>query len=131
MAKGAVAAYAEPVLASVFLVLAAHSAADVPLDPARGSSLMRGCQAEMRLMALPTLEDAPPLDLINGAYCIGYLNGFVAALPSANASICTKGASMGELVRSYVEYMQRNALMQDEDKRLGLRLALEAAYPCS
>jgi hypothetical protein len=92
---------------------------------------MRGCQAEMRLMALPTLEDAPPLDLINGAYCIGYLNGFVAALPSANASICPKGASMGELVRSYVEYMQRNALMQDEDKRLGLRLALEAAYPCS
>lgn len=82
-------------------------------------------------MALPTLEDAPPLDLINGAYCIGYLNGFVAALPAANPAICTKQAPMGDLVKSYVDYMQRNPPMQDEDKRLGLRLALEAAYPCS
>jgi hypothetical protein len=119
-------------LAPLLLVLTAAlpTVSGLP-DPAMGGSLLRGCQAEMRLMALPTLEEAPPLDLINGAYCIGYLNGFLAALPSAKTVICPNQVPMGDLVRSYVEYMQRNPPMQDQDKRVGLRLALQSAYPCS
>ena len=82
-------------------------------------------------MALGALEEAPALDLINGAYCIGYLNGFTAGLPSASSPICTQADSMGNLVRAYVRYMDRNAQLLEEDKRVGLRLALEDAYPCS
>ena len=99
-------------------------------DPSKGVSLFRGCQAEMRLMALGALEEAPPIDLINGAYCIGYLNGFTAGLPPESLSVCTRADSMGGMVRAYVSYMERNPALLEEDKRVGLRRALEAAYPC-
>ena len=82
-------------------------------------------------MALNSLDDAPQIDLINGAYCIGYLNGFTASLPSTPPSICTHDESMGAMVRVYVSYMERNPALLEEDKRFGLRMALEDAYPCS
>ena len=99
-------------------------------DPSKGASLFRGCQAEVRLMGLGSLEDAPPIDLINGAYCVGYLNGFTAGLPVNPVSICTHERDLGTMIRSYVSYMERNTPLLDEDKRVGLRLALEEAYPC-
>ena len=108
-----------------------HLTGDTASDPAKGGALLRGCQAEVRLMALPSLDDALPLDLINGAYCIGYLNGYLAAMPPRSASICTNQDSMGALVQAYVSFMERNPGLQDEDKRVGLRLALQQTYPCS
>ena len=81
-------------------------------------------------MALSSLEQAPPIDLINGAYCIGYLNGFTAGLPVVPVSICTHDQDMGAIVRAYVSFMERNPPLLEEDKRVGLRLALEDAYPC-
>ena len=99
-------------------------------DTTKGASLVRGCQAEVRLMQFTSLEDAPQLDLINGAYCIGYLNGFLAGLPTTPGSICTHGDSMGAMTRAYVSYMEHNPQLLDQDKRVGLRLALEQAYPC-
>lgn len=100
-------------------------------DTTRGASLLRGCQAEMRLMALDSLTEASQSDLINGAYCVGYLNGFTASLPPAPASVCPHDDSMGQMVHVYVSYMERNPRMLDEDKRVGLRRALEEAFPCS
>ncbi len=81
-------------------------------------------------MALSTLEEAPPLDLINGAYCIGYLNGFTAGLPPQPEAICTRDESMSNMIRAYVSYMEGNPALLQEDKRVGLRMALQAAYPC-
>ncbi|HLI78130.1 MAG TPA: Rap1a/Tai family immunity protein [Acidobacteriaceae bacterium] len=107
---------------------AAH--ADPAPDPSKGAALLRGCQAEVRLMELPSLSSAEPIDLINGAYCVGYLNGFTAGLTPATAAICTGEDSMAALVRAYVRFMERNPKLLDEDKRVGLRLALQEAYPC-
>lgn len=81
-------------------------------------------------MALNSLENAAQIDLINGAYCLGYLNGFIANLPSTPASICTHADTVGALVRTYVDYMERNPPLLEADKRVGLRMALEDAYPC-
>jgi hypothetical protein len=117
-----------PVL--VLATLSATTGDTASQDTSKGASLMRGCQAEMRLMQLASLEEAPQLDLINGAYCIGYLNGFLAALPIDGNSICTHNDSMGAMTRAYVAYMDRNPRLLEEDKRVGLRLALESAYPC-
>lgn len=110
------------------LLVATHLPADASQDPAKGSSLLHGCQAERRLMNLPSLDEAPAMDLIDGAYCIGYLNGFLAGL--SPASICTGQESMGALVNAYVDYMETHPELQDQDKRTGLRLALQNAYPC-
>ncbi len=85
----------------------------------------------MRLMGVSSLEEAPQIDLINGAYCIGYLNGFTAALAPDATPICTHQESMAAMVRAYVTYMDQNPTLLDEDKRVGLRLALQSAFPCS
>jgi hypothetical protein len=99
-------------------------------DTSKGASLLRGCQAEVRLMELNSLADAPQMDLINGAYCIGYLNGFMGAPTSGQSSVCLHGESLGAVVRTYVTFMERNPALLDEEKRVGLQQALHASYPC-
>ncbi len=111
-----------------FLLAAMHQPADSSPDPTKGSSLLRGCQAELRLLNLPALDQAPSMDLIDGAYCIGYLNGFLAGF--SPTSICTRQESMGTLVTAYVHYMESHPELGEQDKRTGLRLALQSAYPC-
>ena len=93
-----------------------------------GSALYRTCKAEVRLMELPSLDKATGRDLIDGSYCVGYLNGFTGGL---NAPVCTQRASIGEVVRVYVAYMGRNPQLLTEDRRLGLQRALQEAFPCS
>ena len=112
----------------LFLLAGTHLPADAAPDPAKGASLLHECQAELRLIHLPSLDQAPAIDLIDGAYCVGYLNGFLSGL--TRASICTKQESMGDLVTAYVSYMESHPDLHDQDKRTGLRLALESAYPC-
>ncbi len=96
---------------------------------ARGAALYRVCQAEVRLMDLPSLVSADSSDLLNGSYCVGYLNGFVANL-DRSAAICPQEAPIGALIRTYVGFMDKNPNMLEKDKRLGLNLALRGAYPC-
>jgi hypothetical protein len=104
--------------------------ADTSPEISKGAALVRGCQAELRLMALPSFEGVTQGDLIQGAYCVGYLNGFTGGLDPAKAAICTHHDSMGSLVRAYVAYMEQNPHLLEEDKRVGLFLALQNAYPC-
>ena len=112
----------------LLLTAATHLSADTAPDPAKGATLLHGCQAELRLLNLPSLDQAPPIDLIDGAYCIGYLNGFLAGL--SPASVCTRQQTMAALVTAYVHYMETHPELEDQDKRTGLRLALQNAYPC-
>ena len=117
----------------VLLSLLAFAGSPPPVDAvaelSRGSGLYRVCQAEMRLMNLPSLTGATESDLLNGSYCVGYLNGYVANLQPV-ASACPAGTPTSSLVRTYVDYMARNPDLMDKDRRLGLGLALRDSYPC-
>ena len=101
-----------------------------PLDVSKGTALYRGCKAEVRLMDRPSLAQAPESDLLNGSYCVGYLNGYLSNLHSSDA-ICTHGEPIGSLVRIYVTFMEKNPHLLTEDRLLGLRSALREAFPCS
>lgn len=109
--------------------LSSPPAADPVTELSKGSALYRVCRAEVRLMDLPSLSKASQSDLLNGSYCVGYLNGFVANLPQ-RTSICTHSAPMGELVRAYVGFLDKNPDLLAEDRRVGLDLALREAFPC-
>ena len=117
-----------PALSLFLLLTATHVIADAAPDPSKGSSLLHGCRAEVRLMNLPRLDQAHSVDLIDGAYCSGYLTGFLAGL--SPASVCSDQESMGALFNTYVHYMEIHPELEDQDKRIGLRLALGNAYPC-
>ena len=115
------------------LVLASVVAGQPPDTGAtlsQGASLYHLCQAEVKLMSLPSLTAASETDVINGSYCMGYLNGFTGSLRRSDAAICTHDESMGTLVRVYVTFMEKNPQLMDQDRTLGLRMALRDAYPC-
>lgn len=80
-------------------------------------------------MDLPNLNQATQSDLLNGAYCVGYLNGYLSNLHPA-AAVCTGGVTTGSLVRAYVGFMQKNPDMLDQDRKVGLAMALNDAYRC-
>ena len=115
---------------TLLLVLAGTQSADAIAELSRGSALYRVCQAEVRLMDLPDLSKATQSDLLNGAYCVGYVNGFLSNLHPA-AAVCTGGVTAGTLVRAYVEFMERNPAMMDQDRKTGLEMALTDTYHCS
>lgn len=124
--------YSAIMLAPLFLlasVAAQPPAPDPVAELSKGSALLRVCRAEVRLMDLPSLTEASPSDLLNGSYCVGYLNGFVANLSTAT-KICTDSTPMGTLVRAYVGFLDKNPDLLGEDRRLGLSMALYDAFPC-
>lgn len=115
----------------LFLALpSTHTISGIEQNAASGSALMQSCQAELRLATSAAVADAVPRDLIGASYCIGYVNGFVGNVPEHQVSICTREQPMIDLVRVYVDFMQRNPRYLELDKRLGLRSALEEAFPC-
>lgn len=113
-------------LASAF---AKSPAADAAVELSKGSALYRVCRAEMRLMDLPSITKASQSDLLNGSYCVGYLNGFVANL-TTQTDICTNSAPMSALVRAYVGFLDKNPDLLSADRRLGLGMALHDSFPC-
>ena len=128
----AAALYLPSMLAPLLLLASTLNPPPAP-DPVRelskGSALYRVCQAEIRLMNLPSLTKASQSDLLNGSYCVGYLNGFVANA-EIKTTICPESAPMGDLVRAYVHFLDKNPNLLGQDRRLGLGLALEEAFPC-
>ncbi len=80
-------------------------------------------------MDLPSLAGATQDDLIEGSYCVGFVNGFVGTLQGGKA-VCTNGAPVGEVIRAYVAYMEKNPKLLEQDRRVGLRLSLQEIYPC-
>ncbi len=116
----------------LLLLLLPHSGVtpDAGKEPGKGASLLKACQAELRLMQPGALTSADAGDLVNGSYCIGYLNGFLANLTTDRNAACPNDEPMAELVRAYVSYMERNPRLLEEEKRMGLRLALQNAFPC-
>lgn len=117
-------------LALLFLATPPISPAGNAIDVSSGAALVKGCDAELRLMQPDALKNASAGDLAEGSYCIGYLHGFLANIHSAETPICTERESMAALLRNYLEFMGDNPSLLGKDKRLGLRLSLEHTYAC-
>jgi hypothetical protein len=94
----------------------------------KGSSLFASCQAHIRVMdrTYKNLDE----DFPASEYCVGYVEGFTTGNVYGGGSLCFKEASAGTLVRVYVAYMQRNPKLLDDDKYVGLGLALRDSYQC-
>ena len=118
------------VSALLFISVAAGRPDEAVREITKGSALLRSCQAEIRLMELPSISQATQPDLIEGTFCVGFVNGYTGNLNGTNAPICTKGANMGEVVRAYVDFMIKNPTLLEEDRRVGFRQALQAKFPC-
>ncbi len=114
-------------LAALLLLGSVGPTDDASRELNKGAALYRTCRAEIRLMDLPSLAVATERDLIDGSYCVGYLNGFTGTL---NVPVCTQNAPMGTVVRAYVAYMDRYPQLLDRDRRLGVQRALQDTYPC-
>ena len=112
------------------LALLSTTGNDAAGELMRGSSLYRGCQAELRLMHLPSLAQAAESDLLNGTYCIGYVNGFVSQLRRDDA-VCPAGVPTGSLVEGYVSYMDSHPELLSQDRGIGLSMALRSGFSCS
>ncbi len=118
------------VSALLFISVAAGKPDEAVREITKGSALLRSCRAEIRLMELPSISLATQPDLIDGTFCVGFVNGYTGNLSGTDAPICTKGANMGEVVRAYVNFMARNPDLLEQDRRVGLRHALMAKFPC-
>jgi hypothetical protein len=103
---------------------------DAAGDASRGRTLVKSCEAELRLLQPGAIDAASQSDLVSGSYCIGYVNGFLGGLLPTGSAICTAGAPMISVVEAYVRFMERNPQLAEEDKRVGLRQSLEASFPC-
>ena len=103
---------------------------DATREIVKGAALYKSCQAEVRLMELPDISQATQPDLIDGSFCVGFVNGFTGNLHGTRIGVCTNGSSMGEVVKAYVAFMEKNPRLMDEDRRIGLGMALESTYPC-
>ena len=117
-------------LALLLATVVTGKAEDATRDVVKGAALYKSCQAEVRLIDLPDISQATQPDLIDGSFCVGFVNGFTGNLSGAKIGICTNGASMGVVVKAYVAFMDKNPKLMDEDRRVGLGMALQSAYPC-
>lgn len=118
------------VTALLFATVVTGRADDATREIVKGAALYKSCQAEMRLMEAKDLSQATQPDLIDGSFCVGFVNGFTGNLSGAKVGVCTDGSSMGAVVKAYVAYMEKNPRLMNEDRRIGLGLALRGAYPC-
>lgn len=112
------------------LILGTAASPDAVHTITKGTALYHSCQAEVRLMDLASLSQAKQPDLVDGSFCVGFVNGFTGNL-GANTITCTHGASVATVVRAYVTFMASNPQLLEEDRRVGLRMALQNAFPCA
>ena len=117
-------------LALLLTTVVTGKAEDATREIVKGSALYKSCQAEVRLIDLPDISQATQPDLIDGSFCVGFVNGFTGNLSGVKVGICTNGASMGVVVKTYVAFMDKHPKLMDEDRRIGLGMALQSAYPC-
>ena len=96
-------------------------------DDSKGSWLHHSCQASIR--AEDAGSNANPTDIEDANHCIDYLAGFIDG-SSPTTLFCPGNATVGTLIRIYVNFMQRHPKYRDEQRGIGLIAALHANYPC-
>ena len=64
------------VSALLFISVAAGKPDEAVREITKGSALLRSCQAEIRLMELPSISQATQPDLIDGTFCEGFDNAY-------------------------------------------------------
>lgn len=65
-------------------------------------------------------------------FCLGYVKGLSAGYAIAKGpEICvSEGTAPETLIRLYVQYMEKNPKLLDENLAYGVALALRENYPC-
>jgi hypothetical protein len=107
-----------------FLALTQHASAITKAEYQQGSFLFHACQAAN--YSHPTSSDAE-----QGSICLSYLEGFTDGADSVGNGLCAGRSSYGEMAAAYVTWMKKHPKVMSMDKRIGVLLALRAAYPCS
>ena len=115
--------------ALLFALAAVRPSPDALTELSKGSALYRVCQAEVRVMDQGSVRDGDGSDILNGSYCVGYMNGYMGNLHRDDA-VCTGGAPVGLVVRAYVLFMDKNPNLLGEERQTGVNLALRDAFPC-
>jgi hypothetical protein len=107
-------------------------------DITKGDHLYHACRASVRNMNMDASDysQIPSAALQADTECVvyvsGFLDGYTANMgPSSNLFCLDKTASVGVIVRLYVQYMAAHPKLLDVDKVIGLSDALQANYPCS
>lgn len=98
-------------------------------DYEKGSWLFHACKADVRNMDSSNGGEVADLDLANE--CLDYFGGFSEALLLKKSTLCTGNASIGTMVRVYVDYMEKHPKLLDEHRGIGLFISLTENYPCA
>jgi hypothetical protein len=123
---------------SVFRYLLVAAAFDIfatqthPQEVPRYADLGRGLYSDCRA-ALKTVEADKPTaaDQLSSAKCQGYLEAFVDLRGSELTDFCPPDeASLGTVLRIYLNFMVKNPTYMDRPRREGVRAALKESYPC-
>jgi hypothetical protein len=96
----------------------------------KGSTLFENCKADLRIADSESKNSA--LDETGAYRCIGYAQGFADAYAMVSpARFCAEGASIGTIIRIYVNFMQQNPKYLDSYRGIGFLEAMKASYPCA
>lgn len=97
-------------------------------DVEKGLWLFHACQAEIRMIDSPSGGKTPDAVLCE-TYVTGFIDGILLGAGTHQA-FCANEASIGTVVRVYVNYMQQHPKLLDEYRPVGLLEAITANYPC-
>jgi hypothetical protein len=93
----------------------------------KGANLFHQCEAAIQQMDYPQGDSH---DEVGATACVSYLQGFIDGKSADRHGPCLGNASYGEIVHAYVAFMKKHPEVMGMDKRVGVVLALGAAYPC-
>lgn len=96
---------------------------------ALGSDLYSVCQTVVRVADNPD-HPTSESEFTKATQCLSYVEGFTDGLATSIKPICIGDATMGTMVRVYVQYMQAHPKLMDAPKGIGLNAALQSNYPC-
>jgi hypothetical protein len=105
-------------------------AAQVPTAP-RGTVPPPGSGSELMVQCVATLGIALGAGsgdtVAKGALCMSYVEGFA---DDAKSDVCLPPQPVMPVIHSYLQFMKDNPKYYEMPKAVGLRAAIDAAYPC-
>ena len=106
-----------------------------PYAVGTGGHLYKSCKVLVRLWDGEAQTDTSAI-----TECSTYVSGFIdghnftsaptKAGEAAKPVFCRDGASMGAMIRVYLNYMDKNPKLFDAPEMVGLAFSLMDAYPC-
>ena len=97
--------------------------------PVTGGDLYSACQAVVRFADDPQSSPSDS-EFTKAMQCLSYVEGFTDGLATSIKPICIGDATIGTMVRLYVQYMQTHPKLMDAPTGIGINAALQSNYPC-